>query len=300
MNRIDRLLGYILLFQKHGRLRAEDLAAAFEISRRTVYRDIHALSELGVPVVTWPGQGYTLMEGYFLPPLLFTPDEAAALVLGATLLAQQARGQWPGRAARATAKVTAILPAETRQRVDRLLEIIEFYLPHQTFDLEEPRLTALQRAIHERRAVRLSYTSYGGAAPTERVIEPERLTYGEGQWYITGFCRLRDAERSFRLERIDSLLVLDERFTPRPSQPEPSPLVEARVRFVPSVRRWVREQQHYGFVHESGDEMIYRVQEMGELGRWLLGWGRAVEAISPAALRHLVRDEAQQLVERLT
>src|SRR5215471_12100981 len=89
MNRTDRLLAIVLALQARGRQRAEDLAGLFETSRRTIYRDIQALSEAGVPLVAVPGQGYSLMEGYFLPPLSFTADEATMLLLGSDVMAQR-------------------------------------------------------------------------------------------------------------------------------------------------------------------------------------------------------------------
>ena len=98
MNRIDRLFAITLLLQARGRLRAKDLAVWFEVSERTIYRDIAALSESGVPVVSLPGEGYELMEGFFLPPLLFTSVEASALLLGAQMLTSHATGRLPASA----------------------------------------------------------------------------------------------------------------------------------------------------------------------------------------------------------
>src|SRR5215469_5290717 len=88
MNRTDRLLAIILELQARSRQRAEDLAATFETSKRTIYRDIQALSEAGVPIVSVPGQGYSLVEGYFLPPLRFSTEEAMMLLLGSDSVAQ--------------------------------------------------------------------------------------------------------------------------------------------------------------------------------------------------------------------
>ena len=88
MNRTDRLLAIVLELQARKQVRAEDLAATFEVSKRTIYRDMEALSESGVPLVSVPGQGYSLMEGYFLPPLSFTPDEATLLLLGNHFVAE--------------------------------------------------------------------------------------------------------------------------------------------------------------------------------------------------------------------
>ena len=94
MNRTDRLLAIILELQGKGRQRAEDLAETFETSKRTIYRDIQALGEAGVPIVSIPGLGYSLMKGYFLPPLSFTTDEATMLILGSDLMAQSFDAQY--------------------------------------------------------------------------------------------------------------------------------------------------------------------------------------------------------------
>src|SRR5918997_3214167 len=110
MNRMDRLFGLVVLLQRRKRLRAEDLASEFGVSRRTIYRDIFALNAAGVPIVSLPGQGYELMQGYFLPPLVFTREEAAALLLGARLLGQQAVGRIATGADTALSKIAAAMP----------------------------------------------------------------------------------------------------------------------------------------------------------------------------------------------
>src|SRR4030095_14369609 len=99
MNRTDRLLAILLELQRKGARRAEDLAATFETSNRTIYRDIQALSESGVPVVAQPGVGYSLVEGYFLPPVSFSVDEATMLLLGGDSAAQNFDAQYRGAGA---------------------------------------------------------------------------------------------------------------------------------------------------------------------------------------------------------
>src|SRR5215212_7956016 len=94
MNRTDRLLGLLLELQRKRRVRAEDLAATFETSKRTIYRDIQALSETGVPIVSQPGIGYSLMDGYFLPPLTFSGEEATMLLFGSSLVASYFDAQY--------------------------------------------------------------------------------------------------------------------------------------------------------------------------------------------------------------
>ncbi len=306
MNRIDRLFGILLQLQHRRRVRAQDLAAIFEVSERTIYRDMTALSEVGVPIVALPGEGYELMEGYYLRPLVFTPDEASALSLAAQMFMSQASGRVAAAAHLALAKLTAVLPTATRQQVDVLVKMVQFVLPPTRFNLDDKRLILFQQAITQQRRLFLRYHSYTRDETTERVVEPLRLTFSGEAWYLSGYCLLRQAERDFRLDRIDAWQLLDETFAPRTFSAPPSEPIVARVRFAPHMVRWVRERQHYSFQQEetapadSGAIMIYRVDSLQELMPWLLSWGAAAEALEPPELRMALRNEAAGLVEILT
>src|SRR5215468_480101 len=126
MNRTDRLLAIVLEIQAKKQVRAEDLAATFEVTKRTIYRDIGALSESGVPIVSIPGQGYSLVEGYFLPPLTFSTDEAIMLLLGGDFVAQNFGAQYRGAAKSASHKIVAVLPERLRGEVEYLESSIRF------------------------------------------------------------------------------------------------------------------------------------------------------------------------------
>jgi len=126
MNRTDRLLAIVLELQGRGRRRSEDLAATFEVSKRTIYRDVEALCQMGVPVVSVPGRGYSLVEGYFLPPLRFTTDEAILLTLGSDVMAQSFDAEYAQAAESAVRKITGALPEELRDEVQSLQESIRF------------------------------------------------------------------------------------------------------------------------------------------------------------------------------
>src|SRR5436190_12167801 len=117
MNRTDRLLAIVLELQAKRHQRAEDLAATFEVSKRTIYRDMMALSESGVPVVSAPGQGYSLVDGYFLPPLSFSTDEAIMLLLGSDFVAQNFDAQYRTAAYSASSKIEVVLPENLRTEV---------------------------------------------------------------------------------------------------------------------------------------------------------------------------------------
>jgi predicted DNA-binding transcriptional regulator YafY len=306
MNRIDRLFGILLILQNQPRVRAQDLAQKFEVSKRTIYRDITALSEMGVPLVSLPGEGYELIEGFYLPPLIFTDDEAMALFLGARLLIQQAAGALTLKAEQALAKLAVALPKETRQRVESLTGIISFITPQDRFNLDEPQLMTLQQAIQQQRVIHLRYHSYNRDETTERDVEPHQLFYSDGVWYVSGYCRLRQGPRSFRLSRIEKLTLQADTFVKRGLvEPELEP-VTVQIRFSDTVARWVRERQHYAFQREEvlpiqrGVLMTYQVDSVSEIVPWVLSWGAAAEVLTPQDLREQLRQEAAKLVNMLT
>ena len=232
MNRLDRLFAITTYLQGRSRVRATDLADRFEVSKRTIYRDVAALSEAGVPIVSLPGEGYAIAEGFFLPPLVLTSAEATALVLGTRQLGEQATGRLAAAADQAVAKIAAVLTDEARRRVDELTEVSRFLTPARPrLDLDDPRLVTLRRAIRERRVVALRYHGRNRDEVTEREVEPRELAFTDGVWYLTGYCRLRQAERDFRLDRVAALDLLAETFVPRRPAGDQRRPVEVRVRF---------------------------------------------------------------------
>lgn len=306
MNRIDRLFHILLILQRKRLVRATDLANEFGVSKRTIYRDLTALGEMGVPLIPMPGEGYSLVEGFYMPPLSFTSEEAQALFLGTRMLAGQASGKMAKTAEVAMEKIAHILPHESKANVRHLVEIIHFYLPREKFDLEQPYLLQLQQAIKQCRAVHLQYHSQLHNERTERVIEPYYLTYSEGIWYVNGYCRLRKDSRSFRLERIEQLKVLPETFVHHDLSVSSVERIKVQVRFKVDVVRWVRERQHYAYLQgdmvcDNGDVvMSYLVARLDEIRSWLFGWGTNVEVFEPDELRQQIRDEAKRLFEMLT
>ncbi|MEM8863090.1 MAG: YafY family protein [Chloroflexota bacterium] len=304
MNRIDRLFAILLQMQKQGRLRAQDIANQFGISKRTVYRDIAALHEMGVPIVSLPAEGYELMPGYFLPPLLFTEDEASAVFWGTQMLVQQTTGRLVDAAENALNKIDTAPPKITRQRVSQLSNVIEFYGEQKGFDLDDARLVQLQTAIQNRQVIWIKYFGYFLEDWTEREVEPDSLTYSDGRWYVGGYCRLRQERRSFRLERIDQLQLREETFEPRPTIEPIQAQLEVIIQFERSNARWVTERQHYSVIDEklAGKYLVctYSVHNLREIVPWLLSWGATAEPIQPQALRDEIQKEIEKLKKKLT
>ena len=305
MNRVDRLMGYLLLFQSRGLMRAQDFAEQFEISERTVYRDIQSLSEVGVPIVAMPGEGYRLMEGYYLPPITFTPNEARSLYLAISMMAGlTTAGSTQDAAKTALEKIKAVLPPATLQQVEALQTILRFYaFPHTLLDFDDEIFLTLQQAIHDQQVVHLRYHTRHNNKVTDRDIEPLELAYIERAWLLTAYCRLRRDQRVFRLDRIDDIQILKERFSRRDQQlrrfsAEP---FTVRVKFDISVARWVRERQHFTFTGEENSNaesvvMLYKPNTFDQLEGWLLGWGNRMEVIEPAVFRERIAEIAAEMM----
>ena len=325
MNRTDRLLAIVLELQGKRWRRAEDLAETFETSKRTIYRDMLALGEAGVPIVSIPGRGYSLVEGYFLPPVSFSADEATILLLGADVMAQSFDAHYQSVAHSASRKILGVLPDAQRQIVESLRERIQFVSgataarPDTQQQLE--KLQLLRGAIVESRRVRFDYhtryttrigaetatVSTASAALTPRVVDPYSLAHVGQSWYLTGYCHTRRGQRTFRLERIEGVTTLPETFerpatvrlNPRQRQQE-SPHITVCALFAPEVARWVRESPSYFTLamDDTPDGLLVTlaVRDLSEITQWLLGWGRHARILEPDALRHLLAEEAAAML----
>jgi predicted DNA-binding transcriptional regulator YafY len=307
MNRTDRLLAIVLELQGKGRQRAEDLAATFETSKRTIYRDIQALGEAGVPLISVPGRGYSLMKGYFLPPLSFTTDEATMLLLGSDFTAQNFDAQYRSAAQSASRKIESVLSEKLRDEVRYLQDSILFISSGSTEDITETEMVRqLRRAIIERTTVRFCYhTRYvrnGQSTQQTREADPYGLVHYANAWHLVAYCHLRQDIRNFRLDRMENLELLSRTFQ-RPTdfkmhqrRQEEAQRVVVRALFDQEVARWVRESRSYFTVAEEesaqGLLVTFQVRQESEILQWLLSWGRHVQVLEPESLRSMIAEEA--------
>ncbi|RAK66041.1 helix-turn-helix transcriptional regulator [Hymenobacter edaphi] len=211
MNRIERLFGLTTLLQAKKYVPADELAAQFGISVRTVYRDIKALGEQGIPVSFEPNKGYFLVQGYFLPPVAFTPAEANALVLLEALAATLTDASIQAHVGTALSKVKAVLREPDRTRLQQFTSSIQLHLP-EYFRGPADYLATLQTALAERRAVELDYCDKAGQS-SQRYVEPIGLAFYNFAWHLIGWCQLRQAYRDFKVARIRRLTATSRLFS---------------------------------------------------------------------------------------
>ncbi|MGD1924177.1 MAG: helix-turn-helix transcriptional regulator [Paracoccaceae bacterium] len=208
MRRADRLF-QIVQCLRGGRLTtAAQLAERLEVSERTIYRDIVDLQGTGVPVEGEAGFGYVMHDGFDLPPLMFTNDEITALVAGARLLQAWGGIEMARSAEEALVKIDAVLPEAVRARAQAVR--IHAMAPEMSDDLRI-RLDGIDHAINERHLMRIVYHREDGTE-SERAVRPLALWFWGKVWTLVSWCELRTDFRMFRVDRIQSMEELDERF----------------------------------------------------------------------------------------
>ena len=206
MRRADRLFQIIQILRAKQTVTATELASELEVSDRTIYRDVQDLMATGIPIEGEAGVGYALRPGFDLPPLMFTEGEIEALVLGARMIEATSDGQLSRHARSLIAKAEAVLPKALLEYLHAVnLYVPDFHLPE---DLTR-NMVPLRSAIVARTKVRFGYTSTDGEL-SKRTVRPLGLFFWGRAWTIQCWCELREDFRSFRLDRIHDLAILDE------------------------------------------------------------------------------------------
>ncbi|WP_289141197.1 YafY family protein [uncultured Brevibacillus sp.] len=313
MNKTDRLLAIVLELQRKQLLRAEDLAETFETSVRTIYRDMQALSEAGVPIVGSPGLGYSLMEGYFLPPVSFSIEEAVTLLIGTSLVEQTFDPSYGEHAKSSQRKLESLLSEPVRQETARvrstfrLLSNCGYMAKGQAHEYME----TLRQAILNRQKVRFRYKKSipeaDGNRDSVRDVAPYGLVLMRGSWILLAQCDLRQDIRNFRLSRMSGLTVLNEHFMCPADfdlesyRPKDDRKLLVRLQISSAIVDKVKESYQF-FIEEIAEHpeaviVTLRVRQIEEIIPWVLGWGAQVAVLEPDSLRTRIREEAEKMLE---
>jgi len=209
--RLSRLTAILTQLQTKRLVTATALASKFSVSVRTIYRDIRALEQAGVPIITEEGKGYLLMEGYTIPPLMFTEAQANALIIAEQLVLKNKDTSFIRDYSAAIEKIKAVLRYSQKDKANLLSERTQF---EQIKNLERnsSNLSDLQFALTNFLQTKIDYINAEGKTTT-RIIEPFALLSTEN-WLLLAKCRLRKEFRYFRLDRIKKLQLLTEKFEP--------------------------------------------------------------------------------------
>jgi predicted DNA-binding transcriptional regulator YafY len=308
-NVATRLFTLLMLLQRQPNQKAASLAAELDISVRSLHRYMGMLEEMGIPVYAERGPygGFSLVRGYKMPPLIFTPEEAVALHLGASLVSELWGRLYQDAAQAALAKLEHVLPNDQRQEVAWARRALVVSGLHRAdADTLLPNLESLRAAIRQQRQVRMAYLGSlrsDQSEPTWRQVDPYALVHRWGWWYVAGFCHLRQGVRLFRVDRIRNLEMLETTFQ-APADfdiqaylaAEPQALFQVRLRFSPQGADVARSQSvSWSSTEDQPDGglvVTFPSYDMEYAAATTLAYGPLVQVLEPDSLCRLVAERA--------
>lgn len=217
MNSSERRMKLILMLQQSKkRLTVNDIAEKFDVSRRTVFRDFNALSELNVPVTWDEYSGYGVMPGYKIPPLMFTSRELATIMVGLNFVKSQVDKTLMEDAEGVELKIREVLPDELLEFMESLEErmVVDPYLNFGAQKSDGGNWYLISNAISQNKSIEFKYRSKSDEKTTDRKIDPYLIVFYRDHWNVIGFSHKREAVRNFVLDRMSNTQILDENFVP--------------------------------------------------------------------------------------
>ncbi|MEZ2440825.1 helix-turn-helix transcriptional regulator [Chitinophaga sp. RCC_12] len=313
MNRFDRLTAILIHLQSKKLVLAQEIADRFDVSLRTVYRDVRSLEQAGVPVIGEKGLGYSIMEGYRLPPVMFTEEEVIAFLMAEKMLEHHADLQNSERFKGAMFKVKAVLRNAQKKVLEDLEENIA--VKHKVSEhnhLLNDTLPLLIRAVGEKKVLHIRYATENGV--NERDIEPIGIFRENGSWNAIAFCTTSKKYHPFRTERM--LSVKD---TGRPFHQEHISLTEylankpknngqsfpVVINVHNDMARYLTEQKYnYGFNNEKAGKthtrMEFEAPCIQAFSRWYITFADQADIITPASLKTLVKDRLREMLKKVS
>jgi predicted DNA-binding transcriptional regulator YafY len=316
MNHIERLNAILIHLQSKRIVKASEVAKRFDISLRTVYRDIRALEASGVPIGAEAGVGYFLMENYKLPPVMFTKEEASALLFGEKLIEKMSDDQMKSDFCSALTKIKAILNPEDKDRLEKLqnqISVLNF--ASSKGDYNRLFLSEIQQALISKQVLEISYRGGYGAPATLRMVEPIGLCNYSRRWHLFAWCRLRGEYRDFRLDRISKLsfsgegfkgkqhISMDEFIRKMHPQGEEGnislTMPSNRLNLIAESKYW------YGFIEEEKiDDQFCRLRfannELRGFAIWILSSGSFAKVEEPRELKQILEQMISGFIENYT
>lgn len=313
VNRIDRISAILIQLQSKPVVKAKEIAARFEISLRTVYRDIRSLEEAGVPIAGEAGVGYSLTEGYRLPPVMFTREEAQSFLAAERLVEQMTDTGMQEQYKSAMYKIRAVLRNSEKADISELEPLIS-RKPIGVLPVDTPSdfMRPVMNAISEKRVISMRYSSVSSRSVEDRFIEPVGLYLQGSKWHLVAFCRNRNDYRNFRLDRIENISLTPERFlhvhptleewlSYRDEERQTMGRTEVVIRVDESIYHYFGDQKHYmGYLSEQktehGTEMYFACPSLEGFAHWFMMFGDKAEIIRPDELKVRVRELCSDVI----
>ncbi len=313
IKRFDRIVAILIQLQSRRIVRAQDLADRFDVSLRTIYRDIRTLEASGVPIASEAGVGYSIMEGYRLPPVMFTKEEAGSFVAAEKLMQKFTDRTLGAYHESAMFKVKSLLRGSEKDWISALESQVIITPGEVLFNKEIPNaLQILFESIATQKQVFLKYRSPESARSSERHIETVGLFNENHYWYVLAFCHIRQGYRQFRTDRIQDIRSTDKDFLLQHGPLEDHLLkketvAKTRVRIAvdKEIARYMRTGNFYfGFVSEEVQKdtivMTFMTADLYQgFARWYLMFADYATILEPPDLKVRVRELLDQASRRL-
>jgi len=314
-SRLSRLTAILTMLMARSMISAYEIGEKFDISLRTVYRDIRALEDAGVPIVHEPGSYYTLAQGYKLPPVMFTRDEASSFLTAEKFIQTLTDPHTSQSFLSAMQKIRSVLKKADKSYLDSLDQHIAVlhstYLPYNTNDLKF--LPNIIQSIAEHKFIHLHYESVHNKTKTNRDIECLGIYFASSRWYVIGFCHLKNDYRQFRIDKILSLWTTDKLHSrPHPSlkdylrksDMEEKTLHEIIIKVKKDDLWRIGEQKYYmGFVEErfENEDVILTFMSPSPEGfaKAYYMYGEHVDIISPTSLKTMIKDIGDKILKKI-
>ncbi len=315
-NRISRVIQILTTLQSGRSYAVSDLSKIFGTSRRTIFRDLKELQTIGVPYqYDAKTGGYTIEPEFFLPPVDLNLQEALSLLLLAHKAREQIQLPFKNSALLAALKIENNLPAKIRQYCNTALRSISTRATAQApTNLLDKTFSELQKAIVNKRKVNIRYNSLFDGKIIDVELCPYHLLYNYRAWYVLGHSSIHKSVRAFKLNRIKELNVTEKCFLGGEnfdlydylgrawSMIPEGRIYNIKLRFLPKVANNVAEVQWHStqkVTHNSDGSAIveFRIDGLGEISWWILGYGDQVQVLAPKALRKRVVEMAKNMIK---
>lgn len=312
VKRFDRIVAILMQLQSKRIVKAQELSDRFEVSLRTIYRDIRTLEAAGVPIVSEAGIGYSIMEGYRLPPVMFTREEAGSFVAAEKLMQKFTDRSLGRHYESAMIKLKSVLRGSEKDWVEALESQVSIFPSQEIFNDKVPNaLEILFESIAQRTQVFLRYEAIQADQPVDRNIEPVGIFNENNFWYVLGYCHLRQAYRQFRTDRIHKInrtstsFLLEHQPMEELRRTENIQKIKVKILVDRKVSKFLSgSKKSYGFVAQKpiGNEMemTFMVDDIEHhFSRWYLMFGDFAKIIEPEELKTRVFELLQKQKERL-
>lgn len=307
-NRLDRISALLVQLQSRPIVKSSEMAERFGVSVRTIYRDMRTLSEAGIPICGSSGIGYSLIEGYKLPSLMFTKEEAIAFLTAEKIIEKLTDSQNSNFFRQGMDKIRAALRAVDKKYLHDMDNTIAVY-KSKGMRKSLPNLTqVILSSINDKLILNVSYINADGK-DSKRALEAVGITYSYPNWYLYAWCHLREEYRMFRLDRINNVEIADKEHTKAHPSLEsllnevdcPSDLTKVVLRTSRKVAGYHADRCYFMGLTEEKEladgqvEQTYMTYSLESLARWVLANADTTSVVSPTEIKNIIKQIIKNL-----